>query len=404
MARSLLFPPDSSRAHDSASLPLLAKGFRPFFLLAGVFAALFIPLWLFRLRGVAQAPTYLDPTTLHAHEMVFGFVVAVLAGFLLTAVGNWTQRETAVGMPLLALAGTWLAGRAAMFFSDALPRGLTAAVELAFLPALIVTLARPLLAARSRRNLVMLAILGALFAADVVAHLAANGLLPLATARRACLVAIDVILLVISIMAGRVFPMFTKNATGAATIRSVAWLDAAAIGGMAIATLLDTGWPEAQVTAFAFGVTGVLTAARALHWGAHHSFRQPLLWVLHLGYGWLCLGLSFRALELFGVHGLRVLALHALTLGAIGGSTLGMMARVALGHTGRLLTAPRAMAWAFGAMNAATAARVFGPLLLPQRYFAVLSAAGLLWVLAFTIFVASYAPVLLRPRLDGRPG
>jgi uncharacterized protein involved in response to NO len=125
---------------------------------------------------------------------------------------------------------------------------------------------------------------------------------------------------------------------------------------------------------------------------------------LHLGYGWLCLGLSFRALELFGVHGLRVLALHALTLGAIGGLTLGMMARVALGHTGRLLTAPRAMAWAFGAMNAATAARVLGPLLLPQRYFAVLSAAGLLWVLAFTIFVATYAPVLLRPRVDGRPG
>ena len=146
--------------------------------------------------------------------MVPGYAVAVIAGFLLTAVGNWTQRETLVGTPLLALSALWVLGRVAMAFAGALPRGLPALVDLAFLPALIAVLARPLLATRSRRNFIMLGILGALFAANVVVHLDALGVMAMGSARRACLVAIDVVVLIILLIADRVFPMFTRNTTG----------------------------------------------------------------------------------------------------------------------------------------------------------------------------------------------
>jgi uncharacterized protein involved in response to NO len=401
---SLLLPQESPLRKTKPSLALANKGFRPFFLLAAVFAIAIVPLWLLVLNGTLATTAYLDGGSWHAHEMIFGFVAAVVAGFLLTAVGNWTQRETAVGGPLLALAGLWLAGRVAMALSSWLPPLLTAFVDSAFLPALLVVLARPIVAAKNRRNFVVLAIVAAFSLVNVIMHLAALDVVPAGSARQASLVGVDLVLLLITVIAGRVLPMFTRNATGVASIRSVPWLDALTIGAMVGVTLLDTFAPAKPAGAVLSGVAGVLAASRAVHWGMRHSFKQPLVWILHVGIAWLVMGLTLRGVvELSGV-GAASLATHALTVGAIGSLTLGMMARVALGHTGRVLVAAPAITMAFIAINLAASARVLMPFLVPHWYFATLVAAGVLWVIAFGAFLMVYAPILLRPRFDGKPG
>ena len=336
--------------------------------------------------------------------MVLGYAVAVIAGFLLTAVGNWTQRETLVGTPLLALSALWVLGRVAMAFAGALPRGLPALVDLAFLPALIAVLARPLLATRSRRNFIMLGILGALFAANVVVHLDALGVMAMGSARRACLVAIDVVVLIILLIAGRVFPMFTRNTTGVTSIRSSPSLDVLTVSAMAILTLLDVLVPDHAATAAAAGGVGALAIVRAARWGTRHTARHPLLWILHAGYAWLALGLLLRALAGFDPAVPGSLATHALTVGAIGSLTLGMMARVSLGHTGRPPVASRPMAWAFGAITAAAFARAIVPLFVPGGYFATLVAAAGLWTVAFLLYLVACVPVLVMRRVDGKPG
>jgi uncharacterized protein involved in response to NO len=387
------------------SLPVLAKGFRPFFLLAALYAPAIVPLWLAILTSNLMPGSYLPPTTWHAHEMTCGFVSAVIAGFLLTAVGNWTQRETATGAPLAGLAALWLAGRLVMLFAGALPRGLPALVDLAFLPTLAVVLARPLIAAKNRRNLVMLAILAALFAANLVIHLEALAWLPSGSAHLANLLSVDLILLLIMLIGGRIFPLFTRTATGVQSIRNIPWLDRLCIAAMAGLLIVDAIRPQGdRAGAVLSGIVGVLAAARAAHWGTRHTLRDPLLWVLHAGYAWLVAGLLLRgASGLLGAP-LASVAIHALTVGAIGTLTLGMMARVSLGHTGRVLVAPGSMNVAFVAINLAALSRVLVPWFAPEWYLGGLVTAGALWVLAFALFLVSYGSMLCRPRVDGRPG
>jgi uncharacterized protein involved in response to NO len=385
--------------------PVLAKGFRPFFLLAALYAMVMVPAWLAIFTGKLAPGTYLEPVTWHAHEMTWGFVAAVVAGFLLTAVGNWTQRETATGAPLAGLVLLWLAGRLAMLLAGVLPRGVPAVVDLAFLPTLAVVLARPLVAAKSRRNFVMLAILAALFAANVGVHLEGLALLPSGSARLANLLSVDVIVLLSMIIAGRVFPMFTRNTTGVQTIRVIPWLDRTCIAAM-VGLLLVDAFPAqgSRVGAVLAGGVGLLAAARAVHWGARHSLRDPLLWILHAGYGWLVVGLLLRGTAgVFGVPSASV-ATHALTVGAIGSLTLGMMARVALGHTGHVLAAPSSITIGFVAINLAAMARVLLPTIAPRYYVVGLVVAGVSWVLAFGIFLAAFTSILCRPRVDGKAG
>jgi uncharacterized protein involved in response to NO len=247
--------------------------------------------------------------------MLFGFAAAVLAGFLLTAVGNWTGRETAAGAPLLALAGLWVAGRAAMMLADALPRAVVAAVDISFLPALLGVVLRPLVAARNRRNFVMIGILAALTAANVVVHLEALGVVPAGTARRACLAATDVVVFAILLVAGRVFPMFTRNATGIESVRNCPPLDAFTLAAMAALVVLDAALPERRVTAAAAGAVGILAVLRAARWGTRHAAQKPLLWILHAGYAWLAAGLLLRAAAGLGAPVPESLATHALTWG-----------------------------------------------------------------------------------------
>jgi uncharacterized protein involved in response to NO len=385
-------------------LALARKGFRPFFLLAAGHACAIVPLWILVLTGAVRPGAYLDPTSWHVHEMVFGFAAAVVAGFLLTAVGNWTKRETLVGAPLLGLSALWLAGRTAMVAPGLFPRGVTAAVDLAFLPVLGAVLGRPLVTAGNRRNLVMLAPLGGLFAANVVMHAGALGLIARGDASRAHLVAVDLVIVLVVILSGRVFPMFTRNATGATDVRSHPALDRIAVastGALAIADAID---PHGRAAATFAALAAVFAAARAARWGTRHTLRVPLLWILHLGYAWVPAGLLLRALAAVVPQIPPSLGTHALTVGAIGSLTLGMMARVSLGHTGRPLVAPRAAVWGFRTITAAAIVRVFLQLLAPAAYLTSLVVAAVLWTVAFLTYLLSYAPILAAPRVDGRPG
>jgi len=387
--------------HDTA--PVLAKGFRPFFLAASVFAAAMLPLWLAALAGRFDPGGYLGAMYWHAHEMVFGFAVAVLAGFLLTAAGNWTGRETATGAPLAGLVALWAAGRVAMLVASALPRGVPAVVELAFLPALLVALGRPIVAARNWRNLVMLAVVAALWLCDLAVHLDALGALP-GWRRRGALAAVDVLAFVMLLMAGRVLPMFTRNATGVASVRNVAPLDLAAAGAMALTAALSVAAPASPAGGVAAGLAALLALARTAPWGARHTASHPMLWILHAGHAWIVFGLALRAAAALTARVSPVLATHAVTAGALGALTVGMMARVSLGHTGRAIAATRQTAAAFALVTLAAAARVLLPLAAGHWYRASVYASGALWTLAFGLLAVELAPVLVAPRVDGRPG
>lgn len=381
---------------------LFAKGFRPFFLLAALWAAAAVPLWVVAQAGHADVGAYFVPSAWHAHEMVFGFATAVVAGFLLTAAANWTKRETAKGGLLAALAALWVAGRAALLLTDEIPPALVAAVSLAFLPALALVVGRVIVAARSRRNYGIVLVLAVLWLAQLSSHAGAltdDLLLQVRGVR----LGVDLILVLVVVIGGRIVPLFTRNATGATDIRSVPWLDYAAIAavvGCAFAdALLLTGVPLAAIT----GVTAALTALRALRWGTRHALREPLLWVLHVGYFFVPLGFALRAAAELTPHVQASPALHVLTVGAIGLMTLGMMARVALGHTGRPLVSPRSVTAAFVLLVVATLARAAvtlgGHLSTPALHVAATA-----WSLAFLLYLARIGPILVAPRPDGRPG
>ena len=385
-------------------LAIAAKGFRPFFLLAAVFAAAIVPIWILIIQGTLPPAVYFDATTWHAHEMVFGFAVAVIAGFLLTAVGNWTKRETLVGAPLLGLAALWIAGRLVVLLAPVVPRPIVAVVDLAFLPALGVALARPLFATKNRRNYVMLVLVGALFAADLFAHLGALDVMPLGTSRRACWVGIDLVVVMMLVVSARVVPMFTRNATSAKTIRSFPALDVAAPVAAGALAVCDVFFWQSAAAAIVAALGAVLTVARASRWGALASLRNPLLWILHAGHAWIAIGLGLRALSFVWPAAYASLAVHALTVGAIGSLTLGMMARVSLGHTGRELGAGKLVTLAFVLVTVAAIVRAIVPIFAPAKLMGSLEIAASLWSVAFALYLVVYVPILAAPRVDGKAG
>lgn len=403
MMRSSIPLVDRAPEPAARTSPLAAKGFRPFFLLAGAFAALILPVWLFTLAGLLGTTRYLDGMTWHAHEMIFGFAMAVLAGFLLTAVSNWTGKETLVGTPLMAACTLWALGRIGMAVPDLLPRGAPALLDLAFVPVLAIAIARPLVATRSYRNFVMIAALAVMWLADLAVHLDALGIIH-GWSRRALGLAVDVIVLLLIVMTGRIVPMFTKNGTGIATVHGRPTLDKLAAAAMVVTLLATALFADLRYGGAAAAVTAVLVVVRSLSWGTKHTARVPMLWILHAGHAWIAVGLAMRAGAAFALAVPAAVATHALTVGAIGALTLGMMARVALGHTGRAVTASRTVTLAFALVTIAALVRVVGPLVDMAAYRTFVFIAGISWTAAFLLFVFRYAPVLTAPREDGKPG
>lgn len=382
----------------------LAMGFRPFFLLAALHAIVATPLWLLVLRGQAQPP--LAAVVWHGHEMVYGFAVAVIAGFLLTAVRHWTGgRPTASGWSLALLVVLWLLGRVVWWPGAGLPPTLAALVALAFLPALALAVGRPIVAARSARNYKVLALIGALWLLQATTlgtalHPSIRESVSVDLLRGAVLLVV-VLCLVIT---GRIVPLFTRNATGVSELRAWPAADAATFAtvlAVLVAESLSLSHPALAALSI---VAAGATLARMRWWGTQHTLREPLLWILHLGHVWIAIGLLLGGLAQLGVAGAHSAFTHALAFGAIGTLILGMMARVTLGHTGRPLRAPPLTTLAFVLLTLGTVVRVCVPVLAPNLLLRGLDVAGLLWATAFALFLVAQAPMLWRPRPDGKPG
>ena len=380
---------------------LLALGFRPFFLLAGIAAIGLMLWWVAVLLSLVRVGGYYSAIGWHSHEMIFGFATAVLAGFLLTAVRNWTGVQTLKGMWLAALVGLWLAARVLPLLVTDLPPWLIAAVDLAFLPLLTVSLAVPILRGKKRPQLIFIALLALMFLANLLVHLELLGVTQ-DGARSGIGLGINTLLLIITIMAGRVLPMFTKNGAPGAEPRRWPWLEKTTIAVMLALLLVELVYPAPWLIAVLAASAVLAHAARLWGWYSRLIWAVPLLWVLHLGYSWLVLGFVLKVLATLGMVE-AVPAMHAFAA-AISVLCLGMMSRVALGHTARPLVAAGVMAWAFVLINLAMAVRVWVPIVaLEWGALANFISAGL-WLLAFAVFVFVYMPILSRARLDGQPG
>jgi uncharacterized protein involved in response to NO len=381
----------------------LSHGFRPFFLGGAIWAAAAMALWLGMLTGRLALPTRMGPVDWHVHALVFGFLPAVVAGFLLTAIPNWTGRLPVVGRGLLALFGLWCAGRAASLAAGLLPAGLAEAIDLAFLLAVAAVAAREIVVGRNWRNLVVLAAVALLWIGNLLFHLeAARGAAAAGVGARLGIAAGVFLVLLIG---GRIVPSFTRN-----------WLarqapgrlpapfdrfDAVALAIAATALALWVAAPGAPATAAACLIAGAAHIARLARWAGWRTGREPLVTILHAGYafgpiGFLAVGAAVLLPGLLGTSS----ALHAWTAGLVGVMTLAVMTRASLGHSGRALTAGPGTTAIYACAVLAAVARVADGLAGAPAVLLHLSAV--LWIIAFGGFAVLYWPVLTRPRVAPR--
>lgn len=376
---------------------LWALGFRPFYLLASAYAALSVALWALQYAGWLPRP-YLAGPTWHAHEMLFGFALAVIVGFLFTAGQNWSGQRTPQGRTLQALAALWLAGRLMLFTPWPLAAAL---VNIAFPWAAAWGLGRALLAGGNRRNYFFVGLLVLLGAAQAAVHAQALGGLALPPLGLA--IGLDLVLLIMAVMAGRVIPMFTNNGVPGAGAQRDERLETLALGSVIALAAADAaglhGAPLAALLALAAPAHG----ARLALWRPWRTGANPLVWVLHAAYAWIPMHLALRAAAAAGWIAASP-ATHALTAGAIGSLTLGMMTRTARGHTGRPLRADRWDVAAYGLVLAGAVLRVGLPLAWPAAQVAAVLASALLWSAGFALYALHYGPWLCTTRADGRPG
>ena len=381
-----------------ARFALWNLGFRPFYLLASIFAALSVALWVGEYAGLLPGGYVRNPLW-HGHEMLFGYTLAVVTGFLFTAVRNWAGKPTPSGGLLAAYAALWIAGRVLVLTPYG---GAAAAVNAAFPLAVAVGIGVPLVRSGNRRNYFFVALLAMLALVAMAMHLSLLGVVawpPFASLQAG----LDVVLFIMAVMAGRVIPMFTNNAIPgtAATRRSA--IERVALGGLLVLLAADLLQAPAAVIAVLSLSAAAAHAARLYLWQPWRTRATPLVWILHAAYAWIVVYLVLRAgvaLDLVA----EPIAVHALTIGAIGGMTIGMMTRTARGHTGRPLAVDRYEVACYALVQTAAIIRVFGGMLLPALYVATVVASALCWSAAFALYAIRYWPVLSRPRLDGKPG
>jgi uncharacterized protein involved in response to NO len=398
-----LLPPLEPLSLDSTSAPpgfaLWNLGFRPFYLLAGLFATLNVPLWIAQYAGWLGGYVIIEGPLWHAHELVCGYAFAVIVGFLFTAGRNWANQPTPAGPTLAAIAALWLAGRVLMFTPYALA---AAAADTAFAIAAAAAIAVPFVRGGNRRNYFFIALLLGMGLANLAFHLGMAGMLDLPV-QRGLQVGLDLVLFIMVVMAGRVIPMFTMNGVPGVICARVPWIERLAPGSVLVLLAADVfGAPAALIGSIA-AVAAAVHAARLVLWRPWLTLKTPIVWILHFAYAWIVLALALDALAAFALVSAS-LATHALSVGAIGGLTMGMMTRTSRGHTGRPLTAGRAERFCYIAIQFAALTRVFVPLAFPSLHLHAIIGSGLLWSLAFAVFTITYWPILSRPRLDGKPG
>jgi uncharacterized protein involved in response to NO len=389
-------------------LALFSYGFRPFFLGAAVYAVLAMAIWIAWIwtQEPALVTSRGSPFAWHAHEMVFGFGGAALAGFLLTAVPNWTGALPLTGPPLMLLFAVWLAGRIAMNVSEVFPGGLVAAIDLAFVPLLGVLATRQLLVKPAPRNFIFVVVLAVLTACNAAYHLAAGGMTS-GNEMAGVRVGLMLLVLMIAIVGGRIVPAFTHNwlhlnEPMSSLPRRYPWLDATAILSVAIFAFVQVVSEPAPLTGAIALAAALANGARLVLWRGYAAWRAPIVWILHIGYAWLVVGLATAGAAALSPHIPAATSAHAFGTGAVGTMVMAVMTRASLGHTGRPLVAATPVVWAYCLITLAALLRTFGVILAPRHYTEILMAAGLAWIAAFALFVGVYAPILISPRKTSR--
>lgn len=380
------------------AVPILSFGFRPFFLAAALWAAIVLALSLPMLTGVLSLPTALSPLEWHAHEMLYGFLPAVIAGFLLTAVPGWTGRAPIVGTALLLLVLIWIAGRVAVLTSASGGPWFSAIADLAFLACLTVVTGREILAGQSTRNLGVLGLVGLLLAGNAIFHVeAAHG----TAGGHGIRIGIATAVLLISLIGGRIIPLFTRNwlmkqQPGRMPVLFQRY-DVAVIVVSAAALLSWVAAPDHVLSAALLLIAGCLQLIRLTRWAGERTTDEALVLVLHVAYAFVPLGFLLVTLSILAPNAIASSgALHAWTAGAIGMMTLAVMTRASLGHTGHALTASRPIRLIYAAVFISATTRILAALdVAPLPMLHISSAA---WVLAFGGFVVVFWPLLARPR------
>ncbi|QIZ82451.1 NnrS family protein [Thalassovita gelatinovora] len=380
---------------------LLTYGFRPFFFGAGIWAALAMVLWVPMLSGHLELPSRFDPVSWHAHEFLYGYLGAVVAGFLLTSVPNWTGRLPIVGWPLGGLFVLWLAGRLAVAVSSGLPVWLVVCADLSMLVTLAVVLTREIVAGKNWRNLMVLVMLAVLILGNGVFHWeAAQG--DYAAQGYGLRIGLAAGLMLIAVIGGRIVPSFTRNwlvrrGSGKLPVAPMKTFDKAALIVLLIALLFWIAAPENRATAFVMLLAGLLHLIRLSRWAGERCLSEPLLWVLHLGYGLLPLGAIMVALEALRPGGVGFAAAqHVWMAGTIGVMTLAVMTRATLGHTGQTLHAGPGTTMIYLCIIAAMLLRLAAGGW-PMQADILLVLSGTVWIAAFGGFAVLYGRLLLRP-------
>ena len=389
--------PEASAAAPSA-FALWNLGFRPFYLGASIFASVSILLWVGEYAGLLHVGYLRDPVW-HAHEMLFGYTIAVIVGFLFTAGRNWTGQPTPSGALLAGYFLLWIAGRVSVMTPYPI---LAAILNAAFPVAAAIGLEFPLVRSANRRNYFFVALLVLLGALTLAIHLGRIGLVVLPQ-RASLQVGLDVVLFVIAVMGGRVIPMFTNNGVPGVRATRTPLVEKAALGGVLALIVVDLLGVDARVVGVLALAVAIAHAVRLALWQPWRTTRVPIVWVLHAAYAWIVVYLLLRALAAYGFVA-SPLATHALTIGAIGGMTIGMMTRTARGHSGRPLAADGSEVLSYALIQIAALLRVGGGIALPDHYLASVVLSGLCWSAGFAVYAVRYWPVLTRPRLDGKPG
>lgn len=379
---------------------ILTQGFRPFFFLSALWATVALALWILLFATGATLPSRFDPLAWHIHEMLFGFAMAAIAGFLLTAVPNWTKRLPVSGWPLALLAGLWLLGRITCLVSALMPAWFSIAADMAFSVMLVGVVAREIIAGRNWHNLPMVAPVAVLALANFLMHLEANGVdVPLGLGWRLGLVAIVIL---ISVVAGRIVPSFTRNwlvKRQAPRLPAVPGLiDRVSLGVLQAGLFGWALFPAFQPLGSVLLVGAALNLWRLLRWRGVATTSEPLLLVLHIGYFWLVLGVGLLGLSLIDGRVPLSAAIHALTAGAIGTMILAVTTRATRGHTGRDLSADSPTSLIYVLVTLAATIRVWAAFA-EEWTMSLLIVAACLWIAAFGLFVVSYGRMLLLPRI-----
>ncbi len=380
------------------NISFLARGFRPFFFVGALFSFLMIFIWGLEYAGYVSMPNFIENKIFwHAHEMVFGYAVAIIAGFLLTAVANWTGGAPVRQYHLLALVILWTLGRIFFSFQINVPNILSYILILSFIPALALSLAIPLLKSWNKRNLIFLILLFTLFALDCWAIMTGE-LKPI-------YLAIFIIIIMISLIGGRIIPAFTVAGLRRKGIE-IYQKDQPKTDIFAILSLILVFIAFALEIKIAITTTAVISAiihiVRIKNYHTALAFKEPMLWILHLGFIWLILGLLMLAL--YGLNFISLsLAIHSLTAGAISTMIIGMICRVAMGHTGREIKANLATIVIFILIQLAAIIRVFLPAVMPEFNIQFITISAFIWAFCYFVYLLNYSHMLFLPRPDGRP-